>query len=371
MSIVSISTQRVLATATVSILAALEMTTGQAQVPHDAAHILPTATLSLKHPIETTPVREHSPIQVPFQLEVKPGLAGAKPTVDVAVCEENTNNCLEFPHVTPPWTSPLGSKLPIRAPAAGAAMPITVEACVSSRDNNQVLGCGHQLASGSTNVDVAMSFSVFFDSFTIQHTRARNKDTTFYYLAGVENRQPIPEAHSCSGKLAPFIDSNVFCLGPNSVGDISDGTHTLSNIRVGEFEWVPGSTKSVTFAFATVNYGTPRGIGPVVDMRSIALIHVLSKLDAPNSGVLEDFTPEINDLDGWRGCDGPTAAGAKRIFNVRDHSQQEPTIDELTRDSGQCTTSSKKFVVPSQTGCGGSSVYQVRWTVKRNSWKQS
>ncbi|HEY0584526.1 MAG TPA: hypothetical protein VGD52_00200 [Pseudoduganella sp.] len=371
MSIVSIRTQRALTAAAFSILATLQLGTGLAQVPHDVTHIQPTAILSLKHPLETTPVREHSPIQVPFRLEIRPGLAGAKPTIDVAVCEENTNNCLEFPRVTPPWTSPLGSKLPIRAPVAGAAMPITFVACVSSRDNSQVLGCGHQLASGNTKVDVAMSFSVFFDSFTIQHTRAHNKDTTFYYLAGVENRQKIPEAHSCSGKLGPFIESNVFCLGPTSAGDISDGTHKLSNIRVGEFEWVPGSTKSVTFAFATVNYGTPRGVGPVVDMRSIALNHVLSKLDAPNSGVLEDFTSEINDLDGWRGCDGPTAAGAKRIFNFRDSSQQEPTIDELTRDSGEFTTSSKKFVVPSQTGCGGSSVYQVRWTVKRNSWKQS
>lgn len=328
----------------------------------------PSTSLSVGLPVGRSPVLEHSSIELPFFLEAKPGLAGARPTYDLAVCAENGSQCAFFPQVTPPWTSPSGSKVTMDAPAAGQAVPIKLLACVAEMSADSVVNCGRRLSEDSSSVDISMRFAVYFDSFTIFHTRARSKDTTYYALAGISNGQPVPQFNQCADKLASFV-SPLFCVGPSRVGDLDDGTYPLNQIRVGEFEWVPGRTNNLTFAFATTNYGAPRLTGPVTDMTTIAMITLLGKLTAPNSGVSEDFTAEINDLDGWRGCDGPTAAGAKRIFNFRDRSQQEPTVDELTRDTGRFSTSSKIFIVPSQTGCGASSKYQVNWTLLRTSWR--
>ncbi len=332
----------------------------------------PRTSLSVALPVAKIPVLEHSSIEVPFILDVQPARPGThRPaTYDLAVCAENGNQCAFFPKVAPPWTSPSGSKLTMDAPAAGQAAPIKLAACIAALSADQVVSCGTRLSEGSSRVDVSMRFVISLDSFTILHTRAHNKDTVYYALAGISNGQPVLQFNKCANKLAPFV-SPLFCVGPTLIGDRDDGTYPVNQIRVGEFEWVPGRTNNVTFAFATINYGAPRlplG-GPTTDMTGIAMITLLGKLTAPNSGVSEDFTAEINDRDGWRGCDGPTAAGAKRIFNFHDRSQQEPTVDELTKNTGRFSTSSKIFIVPSQTGCGASSKYQVKWTLLRTSWR--
>lgn len=335
---------------------------------------LPTATLSVGLPVGKVPVLEHSSITVPFLLDVRPGKSGRggrrQTTYDIAVCAKKGNQCAFFSGITLPWTSPSGSNLSMDAPAAGQSVPVELVACVAAKSADNVVSCGTPLSEDSSRIDVSMSFAIFFDSFTILHTRARSNDTTYYALAGISNGQPVPQFNKCATNLASFI-SPLFCVGPSRVGDLGDGTYPVNKIRVGEFEWVPGRTNNVTFAFATINYGAPQLplSGPNVDMTGLAMQKVLAKLTAPNSGVSEDFTAEINDLDGWRGCDGPTAAGAKRIFNFRDRSQQEPTVDELTRDTGRFSTSTKIFIVPSQSNCGASSKYQVKWTLLRTSWR--
>jgi hypothetical protein len=331
-----------------------------------------SASLSVALPVGKIPILEHSSIEVPFILNVQPGKTGAKnpATYDLAVCAENGAQCAFFPGIRPPWTSPSGSKLTMDAPVAGQAAPIKLAACIAALSADRVVSCGTRLSEGSSRVDVLMRFVISFDSFTILHTRAHNKDTVYYALAGISNGQPAPQFNKCADKLASFV-SPLFCVGPTLIGDRDDGTYPINQIRVGEFESVPGRTNNVTFAFATINYGAPQlpQQGPITDMTRIAMITLLGKLTAPNSGVSEDFTAEINNRDGWRGCDGPTAAGAKRIFNFHDKSQQEPTADELTRNTGRFSTSSKIFVVPSQTGCGASSKYQVKLTLLRTSWR--
>ena len=347
--------------------------------PHPHPHrpppssVYPKVTLLVPYPVVRTPVLEHTPIKQQFTLVVDAGVGGARPTYDLVVCTESGAQCAFFPQVTPPQ-SLLGS-LTVDAPAAGQKRQITLVACVAARSNDSILSCGTLLDSESSPpIDVAMRVAVYFDSFTILHTRAHQHDTTYYALAGIQNGKPAPQPQQCSGNITTFVTSgySIWCVGPLPFGDVDDGIHPLNEIKVGEFKWVPGRTNYLTFAFETINYGygLPNAtLDPIVDMRRMAMNHLLSKLTAPNAGVLEDFTPEINDLDGWRGCDGPTAAGAKRLFNFRDSSQSDPTVDELTSQTGSHTETSKEFVVPSQSACGGSSKYKVTWTLKRTSWR--
>ncbi len=310
---------------------------------------------------------EHSPIEVPFSIIASPGTGGIRPTRDLAVCPAEGGECVAFNQVTPPYSSPV-TKLRMKAPAAGAAMPIRLVACIAERSADQVLSCGRELASDSISVQVAMRFGVYLDSFTILHTRARNKDTVWYGFAGRSERDLQPQFNKCITKLAGFVADGGRCYGPVKVGDRADGTHALNDIKIGDFQWVPGRPNQLKLAFMLVNAGAPKGIGPSKDMAGFAMINLVGKLATLGRGPI-NFTPELNALNGWRGCDGPTAAGTLSLFNFRDATHTDHTVDELTRTSGSTPMQTTVFTVPSQTLCGGSSKYRVRMSLRRSSWQ--
>lgn len=308
---------------------------------------------------------EHSPIEVPFSIVVSPGSGGIRPTSDLAVCPAEGGECVAFNQVTPPFSSPV-TKIRMKAPAAGAAMPVRLVACIAARSADQVLSCGQQLADASISVQVAMRFAVYLDSFTILHTRARIKDTVWYGFAGRSERdgQPIPSR--CVTTLAGFVADGARCYGLVKVGDRSDGTHALNGIKIGDFQWVPGRPNRLKLSYMILNAGSP--IGPSAYTAQTTMPRLTGKLATLAPGPV-DFTPELNALLGWRGCDGPTAAGALTLFNFRNATQRDHTVDELTRSSGSTPMQSKIFVVPSQNMCGASSKYQVRMSIRRSSWR--
>jgi hypothetical protein len=312
---------------------------------------------------------EHSPIEVPFSIVAAPGTGGIRPTRDLAVCPAEGGECVAFNQVTPPFSSPV-TKIRMKAPAAGQSMPIRLVACIAERSADQVLSCGQQLAEGSIKVDIAMRFAVFFDSFTILHTRARNKDTVKYGFAGRSDSEPQPpQWNKCITTLAGFVADGARCYGPVKVGNLADGTHTLNNIKIGDFQWVPGRRHQLKLAFMTVNAGAPGGIGPNKDMAGIAMGNLVAKLANVTVRGPRDFTPELNALQGWRGCDGPTAAGTLQLFNFRDATHRDQTVDQMTRTSGSTPMQTTVFTVPSQNLCGGSSKYQIRMSIRRSSWQ--
>ena len=221
--------------------------------------------------------------------------------------------------------------------------------------------CGDQLTADGTKVDTAMRFAVFFDSFQILHTRAHNKDTVWYGFAGMADAEVRPQWNHCI-RVAPASPIPARCYGPTKVGDRADGTYALNNIKIGDFQWVPGRTNQLKLAVMTVNAGAPKGIGPNKDMAGFAFAEMINQLAALDPSKAKDITGILNSLSGWRGCDGPTAGFALTLTNT--------DVAGLTRDSGSHAIPPQNiFVVPSQTGCGASSKYRVNLTVRRSSWQ--
>ena len=360
---------RVSMTLPLALVALASTDTSQAQPPPGSvAAIYPGATLILGLPVGRSPAIEHSRIDIPVNLEIKPGAGGARPTYDLAVCTEDERSCVGFPNVTPPWQSPAGTKLTVDAPAASERTDVRLVACVAARNADSILGCGARLAEDQVGVVTAMQLAVYVESITISHTRARSRDTNYTALAAILDGQSAPQFNECLTQLAGFqLEPPVHCVGPIPAGDLGDGTHNVTRVRVGAYQLVPGRRRNLTIGFLTMNYGAPSGIGPTVDMREIAKVTMLNKLTS--TIVDEDFAHEINDKDGWRGCDGPTSGGSARLYNHRSADQTQPTLDELTRASGRYSTSSKVFVVTSQSGCGASSRYQINWGIERTSWR--
>ena len=305
------------------------------------------------------PPVEHTPIDVPFSMVVSPGTGGIRPTKDLAVCNADGFECVPFDHVTPEWTSPPGSTLHMNAPAAGKAAAIRLVACIAARDANSVLSCGRELAVGQRNTPVAMRFGVFLDSFTILHTRAHIKDTVWYGFAGQSDNEPRLLPGRCLTKLAGFV-SDARCYGLIEVGDRSDGTYPLSNIKIGDFQWVPGGPNRLKLAVMTLNAGSP--LGPSAETAQSTLPMLVGQVASPARTIAHDFTGELNALLGWRGCDGPTAAFAITLNSI--------DVDGLTRANGLSAIPPQQvFVVPSEVGCGASSKYRVNLTIRRSSWQ--
>jgi hypothetical protein len=331
--------------------------------------ILPTASIEITEP--SGPIREHMPIEILYSVALKPSaVGGAKPYVDLVVCEDDGNDgigpCDVYDHVRANWSTPGGARLQLNAPPAGAAVTMRVLVCTKQSDGIHIY-CGVPLDSKTFQRPISARYTVSLDSFTVLSTRSRYHDTDYLTLQAVWIKEHQELLDNCSNiRGQPTIENPILCKGPVKYGtsDVGHGTFPVSNMTVGEFEAVPGAQGFLTFGFVVFNYGFV--VHPEFftgDMAGIVKGTLSGKLLRNDPVPQNDFVHDMN-LEPWLGCDGPTAAGAIRLVN----GTQSDSLDGLTRNTGAYTQQSKIYVTSSQVGCGDDSRYLVQWTVHRTSW---
>jgi len=345
------------------------------------ARIEPNVRLQISPPTANFKLVENTTIKIPFQVSLLPGVGGSAPTLDIAVCGGDgtaIGGCSLFRGKKA--TSMLDGVLNVKVPAAGPDTEIKVMACTMSV--KRLPSCERPLAEQSFRRPVFARFVIGLDNFTIFHTRAPRRDTLHIGSAAVFADKPLTTAQlsklkTCTPALAAAsVDNPVLCREQARFGmqDYGDGTYPVpKDLVLGEFELIPGTRGRLNFGYVIFNFGAPGGLPDTASrMRGNSQGAIRSQLlDQTITGDLAvavapgaDFT---NDLNGspWLGCDGPTAAGAVSLAN----DASATGLDARTRTSGSYTGKSKVFVVPSQTGCGDSSRYQVQWSVRRMTWR--
>lgn len=332
--------------------------------------VIPPVTLQITEPAPSAPLLEHSLLEIPYTVTLAPGVGGAAPVIDMVVCGADALDggpCDIYDQVQANWTSPAGSKLRLRAPNAGSSVSMRVVACTKKIDSNQVVTCGGQLADKSFERPISARFMVRLDSFTILSTRSRHADTVYLALEGIFSGEHKELLDKCDNVLAtPTVKNLILCKGATKFGtkDLGHGTYSVPNMTVGEFEVIPGRSGALTFGFVVFNYGFV--VHPIIltgDMGGIVQNTIAGQLLTTDQNPSDDF---VHGLQGepWLGCDGPTAAGAVRLFNV----DRPDSLDAVTRSTGAFSQQSKTYVAKSQLGCGDDSRYSVQWTVRRTSW---
>ena len=334
----------------------------------ELAKVNPRVRLQISPPAQSTRLVEHTTLELPYAVTVLPGVGGARPAVDLVVCaDEQPGMCDVYDQVRANWRSPTNRKLRLTVPNAGRAVEFKIVACRKAFTNEQVVTCGERLGEAEFQRPVAARFVVGVDSFTILHTRARSADTVHVAASAFLSGSNVDLLKDCTNILGnPTLSKPILCKGPARIGmqELGNGTYPVGNMKVGEFELVPGAGGAVTFAFVVFNYGFPVQSQAVSgSMEGNVQNAMRAQLTTLNQRASEDFVSNLN-APPWLGCDGPTAAGAVRWFNT----DRPDSLDALTRSTGSYTADSKVFVVRSQAGCGDDSRYQVRWTLRRTSW---
>jgi hypothetical protein len=313
---------------------------------------------------------EFSTLTISYSVLLSPGAGGAKPVVDLLVCGtvngKSIGKCDAYDRVQPTWQSPGLSKLNLQLPMAGS-VALGVRVCTRVRSIRPTNICGKQLAFQESPIPVAARYTINLDSYTILHTRARITDTLYLALGGYATGQNRDLLDSCwNFTKPPTAEEPVLCKGPVPVGDRRNGTFDTRDMAVGTFDLVPGAGGSLTFAFVVFNFGYPAYpsiLNIKTEMQGRIPAAIKSQVLSWHTLPAANFTGDLND-GLWLGCDGPTVAGAVRLFN----SGGVNSLDMKTRAMGSYSSYSQIFTVKSQVGCGASSQYRVKWTVRRTSW---
>ena len=339
-----------------------------AQPWRQSSIVLPKVRLQVGFPASTTPLVENSIVGIPYQVSVLPGVGGSHPTFDLVVCSGDGGpgeRCDVFDQVHARWASPPGRLLQLKVPSGGQALPIRAVACIKAIVANQVVSCGYQLASMEVSRDVVARFIVAVDSITVSHTRAPSEDNVYVAVAGFFSGQRPELLRDCTNVLGiPSIEQPILCKGParHDIKGLGVGTYSTENMKIGEFQIIPGVGGALSFGFAVFNYGSPiQAPWFTGDMTGSVRGTLIGQIFNPFKSPSADFVSELNGSP-WLGCDGPTAAGAYRFLNTN----RSDSLDALTKTTGYIS-STNSYVVKSQVGCGDDSKYEVKWTVLRTS----
>jgi hypothetical protein len=224
--------------------------------------------------------------------------------------------------------------------------------------------CGDVRARAEAPVRAFARYRVFIATFKVLHTRARTNDTIHITLAGGMNGPELVDAGECN----PAGDTRPVPCKSRGQGDVQDGLHTVTEVGIGPFDLVPNQREfSLDFAFALTNYGAPLvSFYPDVDRKVIEAAR--DAFHPLHPGESASFVDALNDQF-WEGCDGPTAALAIRLPNMKSLAPNIATIEERTRATGQFTEETAVYQINSPVGCGDDSRYTVTWGIRRESWR--
>lgn len=336
---------------------------GPHMVPPVVTQILPRATIEIGSPQADDGLVEHAAATIPYTLNLLPGVGGSTPTVDLVVCQRDrpgAPKCDIYDGVKATWSSGLRT-ISVVAPAAAKDAEFDLVACTKHLNQLLVAECGQIVAEAQVVARVAAQYTVALESFTIMDTRASRKDTVHLALAAFASGHNQALVSSCLGtNISPSASQPIFCKGPYKYADLADGTYHPLNLDVGQYKLVPGVGGSLTLAYVIFNFGDVNVSETKMTMQGNIQSHMRSQVMSNNQIPAADFVSDLNSSP-WIPCDGPTAAGAVRIFN----GSGADSLDELTRATGSTSGSS---LFSFRSFCGVSK-YQANWRVNRVSFR--
>lgn len=331
---------------------------------------------------------EHQPIDVSFTLSFPPNkiikkLPGGKPpkpgqpdgVLNGRVCVRNDTAktpCVDVKELA------LGSEklgiLRMKAPAAGATVPIEIAFC--SEGGTEEFMC-NETAWAGRHLPIAARYEVLLQSYEILHTKAPTTDKVWAVLLGQASDTP-PAADS---QLCGILGPPTYCVRMTEQGDREDGVHTVvGDVRVGPFDLVPEIDPNLTFWFTIMNAGFSHEEETFLKVMTVfnemgggAFGAVLSSQGGNGSSApaLQAATDHLNHLMAAN-CDAVVVNEIRTALNRTLNGQWPSTLDARTRDAGYWVGGqgdTDVFITPNPAECGDSAKYKVTWRIARTSWE--
>jgi hypothetical protein len=318
---------------------------------------------------------EHEPMEVSYTLTITTYGRGEFPELRrLKICPreqvKDTTTCKEInsPRVRRRYTG----KVRALAPVAGAASPMTLVVLMEPPTNEQY-GQWTEVAETRKNISVAARYEVSIESFETLHTRSTTSDTACMNLQAIVKTQP---PHPSDREDACNVEGMNWCKVGFKYGDVQDGVHPVTDVRVGPYLLTPEHEKELSVLYNVYNHGKSRDqqIGEAVanGFSKVGMIILTGTTGSEAAPALDKGMQSMHESM-FADCDGLMAVGNPIISNRMEPAKPNDNLDAYTRGTGVHSSVSGVYegneYQDGNTVCGAGGKYKVTYAIYRTSWR--
>jgi hypothetical protein len=324
---------------------------------------------------------EHEAVEVSYQFLISTyGLIGDLPPLrSVRVCPQE-----QVPELTtcvtvanPRLRQKYSGKVQALAPVAGRRSPITLVVEEAPAPPPAEDYGWHAVDSDDEYISVAARYEIGIESFETLHTRSATTDTVRINLQSLVKSDP---PHRSDRDDACGLEGFRWCVMNVPYGDVKDGLHQVSNVRVGPYLLTPEVEQELRVLYTVYNFGDSyaQKLGEeIANGFSKAGMIILMGTATVGSGAAGSLDKAMTDLHAaaFAGCDGLMAVDARTLVNQTIADNPTVTLDLRTRETGEYHPGSSQIYEGGEyqdgnTRCGAGGKYRVTYVVYRTSWKK-
>jgi hypothetical protein len=186
-------------------------------------------------------------------------------------------------------------------------------------------------------------------------------------------------AHPSDREDACGVAGMNWCNMKVRYGDVRDGLHPVSNVRVGPYLLTPEQEEELRLLYTVYNYGESydQRLGEAIaNGFSKAGMIILMGSATVGSGAAPQLDQAMQALHAseFAGCDGYMAVDKISILNRTVPDNPDKTLDAFTRDTGvyrpiPTTVYEGGEYQDGNTACGAGGKYKVAYAIYRTSWR--